>query len=657
MTLLGNLFAATTEIVAAKKYIPPIKDQTGSVFVALEVYSEKDPSDRLFHTFPVNPAALTIAQRYLQSITPTLSGVFVDEFGRAPSPVTLQGTFGMWVRNYIPDAISRHLVTPVRPASQLTSQRILDPESGTSRIVLGDPTYQQYSGYQLVKWLSFLVERSHQPDVNGFPRKARFYNFAFDEVYEVALSDITISMSVQSNQIWYYNLQMVALRMVDAKEKGVSDLRLVERDIYVVQDVRDVLSKAKKWFTKYKAIEEKIRDRSSKLFRLSPGDLLKYAEDFLDKELKLTPGTTFDVFRAITRLPGTIEAVANIGSQVTSRIPGDVIRDFVRARNAVDRALEAVSNLPRQWPFDTDGQRVDTSGRIPAAVGVGASGLLPASVRSQIPTTNAPLVEYAELITRSQTLLDGLELTALIGGSPLSSAVASDAAVATSDARDAAPVPLASSSVTQSYTIVQGDTLTSLAERYLGSADRWTQIASANQEALAALSTGFDFGPDEDLSLLVGEVLAVPVRTATVELARDPFVFDTPIGTRILGRDWPEQLRLRRRADGTADLEVLSPAETLVQGVDERLKTPLGAIDDVPEFGSALPLLVGENFGIFTERLATTAVSDALLKDGRIAGVRNVEVTRQGTGILVAIDALLTNGTTLGITDVTVTYE
>lgn len=657
----------------AKSKLANIRDQTGNVYLALEVYSESIGTDRYWHTFPVNPESLQVAQRYLQTITPTLSGVVVDDFGRAPSPIILQGTFGLWVNNYVPPAMAKRFGEPQSsrlartidfvvngtPAATQANEQNVSSQSGT----LLEGSGRRYSGYQLAKLLKELVDKSHEPDAKGVPRRARFYNFGLDEVYEVALNEITLGMSTQANNVWYYTLQMTVLRLLgDDDRKAIPDASqlLISKD--AADDMKGLKKKLKTGLERYKKIEGVVNRANRVLSRLTPADLINFGSEYLDRQLNMVPGSFEGLVTAISNLPRTIEAVANIATQTTTRLPNDVIRDYVQAKQAVQAATEAVAKIPTQWPLEQGAPLRSVGTSLPSIVGAGPAGIGPASRLNEVPKTDAALVRYQDLIARSEQLVNSFSTAAAVAGASMDNAVASDAYSAVTGTEAGVSVSVGASvtqSVSQSINVQQGDSLFSLAAELLGSAERWPQIAAANVAVLAMLGTGLEFGPDDDLSLLVGTVLTIP-NSATVngiQAVRDPFVYDAPIGTRILGRDWPELLRTRDREDGTKDVFVLSPAETLAQGITERLKTPLGGISDVPEFGSSVPLLVGENFGVFTERLVSAAVKEALLKDGRIGLVRGVDVSRINTGVVVDFDAQLIDGATLGVTDVAVTYD
>jgi len=135
-------------------------------------------------TFPVNPESLTGLSRYLMNITPTMGGGWVDDFGRAPSPITLNGTFGYNTKGIISDKV--------------------------------------YKGFGWSKYLEWIVEQSHTPDNEGEMPEVWLLSWISQHFYRVTLDEINIQQNVGRNNIWIYNLKITALESVVAV-KGLLD--------------------------------------------------------------------------------------------------------------------------------------------------------------------------------------------------------------------------------------------------------------------------------------------------------------------------------------------------------------------------------------------------------------------------------------------------
>lgn len=138
-------------------------------------------------TFPVMPESLLMAQQYLMTVTPTLNGNFVDDFGWAPSPINLQGTFGKKLRTIVGAGLLNNPGQALRSTTAAT-------------------------GYGMAKQLSELVEKSHTPDDGGLLPKTVLFNWAFSSHWEVAINGFNVAMSDRQNGLWFYNLQLTALR-------------------------------------------------------------------------------------------------------------------------------------------------------------------------------------------------------------------------------------------------------------------------------------------------------------------------------------------------------------------------------------------------------------------------------------------------------------
>lgn len=177
-------------------------------------------------TFPVMPESMTLAFRYLMTVTPTLGGNFVDDFGRAPSPINLQGTFGK------------------KPKAVLNGAPINLGNIGASLL-----DAQVATGYGMAKRLSAFIDASHTPIAGGSGRmpKVILYNYAFNSHWEVAINSFDVQMSVQQNGIWIYQMQLTALKQIEAgmnwKDKLIG--QVVAGNLLNIQAVNSALTLVK----------------------------------------------------------------------------------------------------------------------------------------------------------------------------------------------------------------------------------------------------------------------------------------------------------------------------------------------------------------------------------------------------------------------------
>lgn len=123
--------------------------------------------------FPIMPESFMLLKRYLVSITNTEGGGFIDDYGEAPHPVTLTGTFGYNTKGYV----------------------------GT----------KVFSGFGWVKYLEWMVDQSHIATDNGKLPEVWLMSWVSQHFLKVELGDMNISQTVQRNTLWTYSLKLTAL--------------------------------------------------------------------------------------------------------------------------------------------------------------------------------------------------------------------------------------------------------------------------------------------------------------------------------------------------------------------------------------------------------------------------------------------------------------
>ena len=139
--------------------------------------------------FPMMPESYMKLNKYLVTITPTADGGWVDDFGAAPSPITISGTFGYKAK--------------------------------------GNFLGKIYNGFGWMKFLEWMVDISHTTQLDGSLPEVWLMSHLSQHFYEVELIDMTPSQNVNRNMIWSYELKMTTLKPLD----GISIVDLVFADV------------------------------------------------------------------------------------------------------------------------------------------------------------------------------------------------------------------------------------------------------------------------------------------------------------------------------------------------------------------------------------------------------------------------------------------
>ncbi len=126
--------------------------------------------------FPVMPESYMMLKKYLTTVTPTRDGGWVDDYGPAPSPMTISGTFGYRTKGLIGGGV--------------------------------------YNGFGWIKILEWMVDISHEPDDEGVMPEVWMMSHASQHYYEVELMDFNIAQNVNRNMLWVYELKMTTLGLI-----------------------------------------------------------------------------------------------------------------------------------------------------------------------------------------------------------------------------------------------------------------------------------------------------------------------------------------------------------------------------------------------------------------------------------------------------------
>lgn len=210
---------------------------------------------------------------------------------------------------------------------------------------------------------------------------------------------------------------------------------------------------------------------------------------------------------------------------------------------------------------------------------------------------------------------------------------------------------------TTAYVVQQGDTLASLAARYLGSATQWSVIAAANGflppvvPSAVAAQAAIDDRPGGTI-LTVGQTINIPTRTAPPTDSPDVAVVGAPPTATAEEQLYGTDLRLLRREDGQLDLGLgttdglpdlgtVSGIDNVEQAAGVRLATERGTAQMYPQMG--LQPVVGTSQTATDVAALRLRVSQALLDDARVVAVQGLTLTQQADAIVVSAGVLLRN--------------
>jgi nucleoid-associated protein YgaU len=226
-----------------------------------------------------------------------------------------------------------------------------------------------------------------------------------------------------------------------------------------------------------------------------------------------------------------------------------------------------------------------------------------------------------------------------------SAALPSDAALQSAQTQLGSGVPDYPGTI--SYQVQQGDSLSSLAVKFLGSAQRWDVIAAANNlvppiiPTQAASSVVLSQQPYGSV-LRVGATINIPTATALSQLTVDvPVVGAPPTATaeeQLLGTDLQLSLQASGQydltvgaKDGMADLASTSGLSNMAQAANTRITVERGTALLYPNLG--LQSIIGTNQASVDLEQTKLRVTQALQDDPRVQSIPSLNVTNTLDGL------------------------
>jgi hypothetical protein len=169
----------------------------------------------------------------------------------------------------------------------------------------------------------------------------------------------------------------------------------------------------------------------------------------------------------------------------------------------------------------------------------------------------------------------------------------------------------------EEYFVLQGDTLESIALKFYGVAERYTDIADYNEIMYYNVN---------DASW-VGSLIKVPL-VLEKEQVRIPGIVDGQVGKNILGKDIKCVF-----AYADSDIETVEHEDCFVQSMYTLLaETPRGSLPEIPTLGCSVSSIIGKNVGVLSTSLIIADLQSLFKVDPTFLSMRVTNVSyEEGT--------------------------
>jgi hypothetical protein len=551
--------------------------------------------------FPLalNPQEITMEEPFTIETQPTQGGgLYVEENGIVQRTLRIRGTTGFKPRKleataglgYVPYPGKRSFGRDIMPV-------ILD----------------ELSGQRHMQWLQDKVFRAYgdlkRDPTTSLGTKLFFHNQKDDEHWLVAPQAFTLSRTATRSTLYEYSIDLLILDAAEAETLTLSE----DRGIF--DRIRDVLRRIADALNMISGAIQDITAVVGELRQIVAGidTVLDSVSNIVTSLTAFVNGTAALITSPLAFVQSTIEFIENTNvlmetmEGTAQAIPASIRNSFRQLQDS----LEVVASYPSAFQKPVDVAVAD------------------AISRQQL-STNTSSAELALASSTAPTTLDGFRNlgTGLMPG---------DAARAEVSDRTGSAVP-SYTSVKQQQ-LQQGDTLASLAARYLGDARLWKNIAILNglqppfvsDLEVRDLTRGAPFPG----TLGRGQTILVPSRapapTAQPTLTTYGVMPEEANEVHLLGTDL-----LLTSSDGgrtfdipidveggSVDAKRVSGIGNLTQAIQTRLTTEQG--HDLLYRYVGIKRVVGLGSTITDSESAQFRVVEAVTTDPRIAGLRRAE--------------------------------
>lgn len=199
-----------------------------------------------YMTFPVNPESIRKTEPQLKNITRAYNAIVVNSSGMfVPQDINIKGNFGKSFKVLLrTSGFSDDFKALVNKTAKESSNKVENSNRGDEI----SPFFK--SGYGCLKVLQDICMRSSLKDGN-MARKLYFHNFMLGESYLVEVISMEEDMSMSSNMIWGYDLNLRIISPINIKKGkrlALAATGLLQNTITdVVKGCTDALSSVNWW--------------------------------------------------------------------------------------------------------------------------------------------------------------------------------------------------------------------------------------------------------------------------------------------------------------------------------------------------------------------------------------------------------------------------
>jgi hypothetical protein len=589
----------------------------------------------------IPPESYAMDEPFTAEITPTQGGgVYVEENGIVQRSIHLRGHTGFKPR-------------PLKtfdslPAGNIPVPAILNPKQKSfSRSLPTSPVIQAISGHRHFQYLQDSVFRTYA-DLKRDPATSEetvliFHNPKDDEHWVVIPQKFTLERDSSQPFLYRYNIELLAVDTAEARDADFSEdknifdkmkdtMRSMKRGVDLatgaLHDLTAIQAEAKAYINNVTQIIDSVTT------------MLSAASDFIN-------GVTDLIQTPLSHLTATVALIDEAATLIsTHKELGDTYanfpEDYLQKLRQMADGLEQLGTLPATWETPTEA----TLRKIREQQDI--RRLISSTRKSEAIARSVDTLEKARALGTNLTYGDIISAEGTVTAGNLIRRYKSGRQV----------------------TINEGDTLVSLAARYLGDARLWQYIAIANglkppfidEQANAPLvggisdgsqTSGRATGADEipfDRTLGVGSKIVIPSNTASSldfpllpvlgaqleESTEDQFLgTDTELigendltGSDRVQYDIPIDSEL-----GSVDVKLVSGMRNLSQVILTRLRVERGTDLLYQKLGTQR--IVGLGATAVNLENARFRVLESLASDSRISGITNVDFDYEGDALSV----------------------